>query len=656
MSRFLLSGAFIASAFAFCSPAFAASSVDEVLITASRIDQPAYAVGGSFSIITGEELEQRQTQFIGDALRSVPGVAVNRSGSFGAQTQLRIRGAESNMTLVLIDGVKVNAPADFGNDFDFGNLVALDVDRIEVLRGAQSSIWGSNAIGGVVNIVTKEPARGFHALASFEGGSFDTTNYRARIAYGAEKFGASLGGSLFHTNGISQADVKFGARERDGNRNGTANGRIKIAPVDNLTITLDGRYVNSKLDTDSSPPFDSDDVTHLNERWGNATADWKLFDGHVQNIATASVLDIKANSASAAGASSFSNRGAKEIYSDQVNLTADTNVLVPAKHRLTLLAEYERDTGASASVSPFFSSANPNRVTENRGYVAEYSVGLFDQLFLSASARRDDNNRFADTWTYRGTASFRIPSTGTRFHGSYGTGVESPTFGDIFGFPGFSLPNLALQPETSRSIDFGIEQRLFANRLKVDITAFQNRIDNRIATVFFNDPVFGPSFHSDNVAGRTKVEGIELTATALITADLTLDLSYTYMNTQSPAGAELIRRPRNSGSAYLNYAVPQWRANFNLGVAYQGRSRDTDFCGLSAGSCSVFAPPTFPSPFDVNLRGSTLVTLAGSYDVTDYLQLHARVENALDQRYEQVVYYGSPRIAAYGGLTLKFGE
>src|SRR5262249_1728443 len=112
---------------------------------------------------------------------------------------------------------------------------------------------------------------------------------------------------------------------------------------------------------------------------------------------------------------------------------------------------------------------------------------------------------------------------------------------------------------------------------------------------------------------------------------------------------------RNAGSAYLNYAVPHWHANFNLGVAYNGRSRDTDFCLFDGSSCRTFSPP-FPAAQDVNLRGSTLVTLAGSYDITKYLQLHARLENALDQRYEQTVYYGAPRIAAYGGLTLKFGE
>lgn len=647
MSRFVWFGGLLVSAWALAPPAFA---VEEVIVTASRIDQPAYAVGGSFSIVTGEEIERRQIQFIGDALRAVPGLAVSRSGGFGAQTQLRIRGAESNMTLVLIDGVKVNAPADFGNDFDFGNLIALDVDRIEVLRGAQSSIWGSSAIGGVVNIVTREPARGFRGLAAFEYGSFDTANYRARISYGSQKFAASLGGNLFHSHGISQADVKYGARERDGNRNGTANGRLRISPAETLTITLDGRYINSKLDTDSSPPFDSPDVTRLNQRWGNATVDWTFFDGHVQNIATASVLDIKAASGDGAG-SHFANRGSKEVFSDQLNITGDTTFIVPASHRLTLLAEYERDAGSSASASPFFSSANPNRVTENRGYVGEYSVGLFDQLFLSASARRDDNNRFADTWTYRGTAAFRIPSTGTRFHGSYGTGVESPTFGDIFGFPGFSVPNPALQPETSRSIDFGIEQRLFDNRLKFDVTAFQNRIDNRIATVFVIDPVLGPTFRSDNVAGRTKIEGLEFTAGALVTADLTLEASYTAMATADPGGAELIRRPRHTGSVHVNYGFAEGRANANLGVAYNGRTRDTDFCGpdFAAGFC------TFASS-GVNLRGFTLVTLAGSYDLTPGVRLHARVENALDRQYEQVVYYGAPRVAAFGGITVKFGE
>jgi vitamin B12 transporter len=640
MSRFSLLALSVSVALGLPHFAFARSADDEIIVTASRIDQPGYAVGGSYSIITDQELAQRQTLFIGDALRAVPGLSVNRSGPVGAFTQLRIRGAESNMTLVIVDGVKINRPD--GDSVDLGSLLALDIDRIEVLRGAQSSIWGSGAVGGVVNIVTKDPENGLHGFAAFEGGSFDTTDYKARISYGSERFAVSLGGTAFYTHGISQADVAFGAaHEADADRNGSVNGRVRITPVDNLVITLDGRYINANIHTDSSPPFDSDDVQHQNERWGNASAKLTLLGGHLVNIATASVLDIKSNDLSKDAGSTFTNDGSKTILSDQLSLYANSNWLVPAAHRLSLLFEYERDAGDTAFFSPFFSAPSTGlRVTENHGYVAEYGIGIANQLFVTGSLRRDDNNRFADTYTYRGTAAFRIQRTGTRFHGSYATGIENPTFNDLFGSDAKFKGNPNLQPETSRSIDFGIEQRFFSNRLTLDATLFQNRIDNRIEGA-------GPT--AVNIAGRTKIDGIEFTATALITADLTFDASYTAMDTADPTGAELTRRPRHSASAYLNYAFLHRRANMNVGVTYQGRSRDQDFCLPSGGGC------TFPFPFPlVDLRGHTLVTLAGSLDVTPHVQFHARIENALDQRYEEVLYYGSPRLSVFGGVSVKF--
>lgn len=619
----------------------AAVAQEEIIVTASRIDQPGYSVGGSYSIITEKDLAQRQTRFVSDALRAVPGVAVNRSGAVGSYTQLRIRGAEASQTLVLVDGVKANAPGDFANQFDFGNLLAIDIDRIEVLRGAQSSIWGSNAIGGVINIVSREPSHGFSGLAAFEGGSYDTTNYHARLAYGGQRFSVSLGGSAFFTHGISTADSRYGARERDQNRNDTADGRIKITPVDNLTITLTGRYINSELGTDATPPFDSDDIQHLNQRWGNAQVKWSAFNGRLENIAASSVLDIKSNTAGS-DSGIFSNRGSKEIYSDQINLYGATTLIAPARHRLTALFEFERDAGSSTFFSPFFSSTNPNRVTENRGLAAEYGLEIADQLFFTASLRHDDNSRFADTTTYRATAAYRILTTRTRFHGSYGTGVENPTFSELFGSGVNFVGNPLLQPETSRSVDFGVEQTFFANKAKLDVTLFENRIDSRITG-------FGTT--AINTPGRTKIRGIELMASVALAPHLQADFSYTAMNSQSPEGAELTRRPRHAGSLALNYEVQQWRANFNLGVTYNGRSRDQDFCVPTGGFCSFASPAPY-----VNLRGYALVTLAAAYEILPGIQLNARIENGLDQHYEEVIYYGAPRLSAFGGLTYKFGS
>ena len=595
-----------------------------IVTTASRLDQPGYAVGSAVTVIEGKDLEQRQIRFVADALRAVPGLAVSRSGNQGSLTQVRIRGAEANMTVVLVDGVKINDP---GNDdgVDFSDLLALDVARIEVLRGAQSVLWGSGAMGGVINIITR-PGEGKPSLTiDSEGGSRGTSNVIANVSGAGKRYAFNIGGSRYDTHGISTARNQ---PETDPYRLNAVFGRLRFDPFENLSLSVAGRATTSNLSYDSFPPFDRQDTSSSQKRWVNARARLKLLDGHLENIAQGSILHGEAHY------NTFGTvfEGDKRSFSNQTTVFWDTTPVVPLAHRATFLVEHEH-----SEANGTFSTGGNIQETNNTGYAGEYGVSYDDRLFLTAGARFDHNSRFEDAKTFRVTGAWRFIAAGTRLHTSYGTGVRNPTLYELFGYGGTFVGNPNLSPERARSADIGIEQTLWGGRLVADVTLFRNVV---------NDLITGSGNTAINLPGTTKINGVELTATAEVTAGLTLDGSYTMMQTQDASGTELTRRPRNVAALHANYAVPAWSANFNAGIEYSGRSRDEDF----------YAGGTFPYPgLVVDLQPYTLVSFAASYDLTPRVQLHARVENALNQDYEEVIYYGEIGLSAFGGVRVKLG-
>ncbi|MFO1153914.1 MAG: TonB-dependent receptor plug domain-containing protein [Rhodospirillales bacterium] len=256
-----------------------------VVVTATRYPVDAATVGSSISVITAEDLQQQQTRFVSDILREVPGVAVNRSGTFGSLTQVRIRGAEGNQTLVIIDGVEVNDPAN-GDEYDFGNLLASDIERIEILRGPQSILYGSNSIGGVINIITKRGTGGVTMTGRGEGGSFGTFNGGGSIGGRNEKVNAYVGLSGYSTEGIN---ISPQGSEDDGYDNATLNSSFGVKPLENLELTGSLRYVWGNLqydgfgDATNSAGFivsnDADEEAKTTALSGRAQAKLTLFDG-----------------------------------------------------------------------------------------------------------------------------------------------------------------------------------------------------------------------------------------------------------------------------------------------------------------------------------------------------------------------------------------
>ncbi|MBK8908524.1 MAG: TonB-dependent receptor [Rhodospirillales bacterium] len=621
-----------------------ATTLAPVVVTATRYPVEAKTVGSTVTVITGEELRKKQTPLALDALRDVPGLSVSRNGPVGAQTQVRIRGGEGNHTLVIIDGVKINNPA-AANNADIGDILASDIERIEVLRGPQATLYGSNTIGGVINIITRRGEGPATVRSEIEGGSFGTVAGRASIGGGDERANAYVGISGLHTDGVNAS--RFGDEE-DGYDNITVNSRAGVNLTDNIEITGSLRYVDTTLQFDdfgaaTEPgtniiiPNDADLEQDTSSLSGRLQGKLTLLDGAWDHIVGFSGLRTT-NDTFTDGAKTAFFDAEKTILDYQSNFFFDTPSIADAAHGLTFLVERESESAESAA------AGSPS--IDTTGIAGEYRLTLWDRLFVTGGLRHDFNDQFEDATSPRVTAAYLHRDTATRLHGSWGEGVQNPTVAELFGFFGTFIGNPDLKPENSVGWDAGIEQSLFGDRVTADLTYFNNRIQDFISSEFV--PALGVS-RPINLEGTTRVQGVEVSLSAEIVENLTLSAAYTYTDSEDPDGAELTRRPQHMASANLNYGFiadedGRNRANVNLDVRYTGDREDL-----------VFLSPTFESE-RVTLDSYALVNLAGSYELVPGLAVIARVENLLDEDYEDVFGFQTPGIGVYGGVrgTLQF--
>lgn len=628
-SRFL--SAFLISFVAPLSMAYAQGPAEEVVVSASRVPIAAQQSGSALSVIDGAVLEARQIETPFDALRSVPGIAVSRSGALGALSEIRIRGGEANHTLVLIDGVEANDPAQ-QSEFNFAHLLSPGIERIEVLRGPQSALWGADAVSGVVNIVTVAPTPGLFARGSAEGGSFATRQVSGLFNAGTETAGAVLHAAYLKTDGINIAET---GSEKDGYENLTLGGRgfVQMAPEFVLSGSL--RHVNGNNDYDSGfpVPIDTGNYSHSAQTYGRAQAKLTLFGGSLEAIAGASLTRTRADNF-LDGALTNDSSGGKTKFDLQANgFWSGTMFGASLKQRVSAAAETARETFKQHYVG--FALADQSEALNESGAAVEYWAGYDERVFVSLGARHDWNQRFADATTWRATISAPIAAFDARLHASAGTGVKNPDFFELFGFiPSSFVGNPSLTPETSFGYDAGVAFGLFAQALRLDLTYFHADLEDEIFTDFAAFPST-----ARNMRGKSERQGVEVGATAELGEGWSLAAAYTYTESTANDVVEL-RRPRHVGSLAMDYRFAGGKAVATVGADLHGSQRDTDF--------STFKTVTLPA--------YTLVRLAGSYELGDGFTLTARIENALNQRYEEVIGYRARGFGAYAGIRAAVGK
>jgi len=620
-----LSGALLASS----ARADAPVALSALSVTANRVPTTAAETGSALTVITGEELEHGQTTILSDALRTVPGVAVNRTGPMGALTQVRIRGSEGNQTLVIVDGVEMNDPAS-GSEYDFANLLAGDIERVEVLRGPQSALYGSDAVGGVINIITKRGHGAPSVRGALEGGSFGTVAGRAALSAGDERYDFAVSGQAVSSDGVSVANKWRGNPETDGYRNATAAANVALRPSDTSELSVVGRYTRFRTDTDDfvggRGAVDSGTDTTGTQYFGRLQGKVAVFDGRWEHIVGLSYGNQRRDYRDSGKTVTSTYEGRKTKADYQTNLTFATG---PASHVLTAAVEHEDDKAITKS-----SYSNFDRSVGSTGLVGLYKLGLFDRLSLTGSVRHDDNDLFRDATTWRATAAYVAAGTDTKLRASYGTGVKNPTLFELYGYTATYAGNPNLTPEKARGWDVGIDQPLGAGpwgrSAALDATYFNQRI---------RDLITGTGRTSVNMAGESRVRGVELGLTVAPVAALSLRASYTLTDGVDANGAELVRRPKQLASLTAHYRFLDDRANANLGVVHNGRTSDWAYDAAYNRQVVTLAP-------------YTLVNLGGSYALTERVEVFGRVENLFNRRYEEVYSYGAPGRAGYLGLRL----
>jgi vitamin B12 transporter len=630
-------------------PAIAQSvPLPELVISANLTPTEASKVGSANTVILGEELRAKGFTTVSDALRTVPGVAVSQAGGRGSLTQVRIRGSEANHVLVMIDNVPVN---DFANgDFNFANFAIEDVERVEVVRGPQSGLYGANAHAGVISIITKS-GRGIgrpQANVRLEGGSMNTGTAAGTFRGSAGPFYGSVSVENYQTSGHNIS--RFGD-ERDGSRALTTTAKVGVDFTPEFNVEGTVRRVRRFTEFDSQPffgpfeglafdsPVDFNRFTGTNQR---VAATWSLFEGRfVQRLAASRYDERRHDDDIVFGF--FRSRGHRDNFDYKATLINETQWFGGERHTLTGVVDRQDEfltiSSASLAFDPdaaAFWAAGAKRRRD--GVAGEYQVDLPFGLTLTGAVRHDMNSGFEDVTTWRVTGSQRIAQTATRLHGSAGTGVTNPTFIEQFGFfVGSFIGNPDLKPEHSLGWDAGIEQGFLAGRLVVDVTYFAADFEDKITLVsagggFISTPV--------NVEGISPRRGVEVTTRATPVDWLTLTGSYTYTDARLADGTPEIRRPRHAaaGSATASFADGRGRATARF--VYNGTMPDT-----------WFRFPLTP----VTNAAYTLVGGIVEYDVLPNLTLYVRGENIFDAKYEEVFSHVAPGAAVYAGVKGRFG-
>lgn len=581
---------------------------DDIVVYGVRLDQPQSAVGSSVYVITADDIDALGVDYVVDAIASAPGVTINQNGSQGGAASVRIRGAASAQTLVIVDGVVVNDPSAPGGGFDFARLDPSNIDRIEVLKGPQSTLWGTDAMGGVVNIVTKRPGEGLSGKLFAHGGSYGSLRGGASISGSGKRFDFRIAAVHNSTDGISKAD------EVNGNTEDDAYDATSVSLAGGTAIG-DARLQATVLWTEADTEFDSfsfgapgnvadgDELSTTEELASNLSLQLPLIGGKLDNLFLVGYSDIDRQSF-ANGQPGFGSEGNRTIYRYQGTLTANES------NRIAF--GVEREDSEAGDIS-----------TSIDGLFALYEWRATDALTLTAGLRNDDHEQYGDETTGRVAIAFN-PHHQLTFRASWGEGFKAPTlFQTTFFCCGASEANANLKPETSEAYDIGVTLRSADARGEIGLTYFEQETKNLI------DFSFAIGAY-ENIASATS-DGIELNSRYRVSDWLETSINFAWIDAKDGAGVDLIRVPRQSGDLRLAFN-PDGRFAGAVSMRYNGEEQDPN------GVVSSW----------------TRVDVSGRYALQDNLELYARIENLLDRQYQQVIGYGTPGLSGYVGARITF--
>ena len=628
----------------------------DVVVSATKTPIPAKQVTSAVEVITGEDMQQRKIRTVSEALRWAQGLSVNQSGGPGTTVDVRIRGGTPEQTLVLIDGAIVNS-ATIGI-YDFANLTSDNIERIEILRGSQSMLWGSDAMGGVINITTKRGRDKPNISGFAEYGSFNTIREGAGLAgkKGPVDFSGSI--SRWDTAGFSAINYRRGAAERDGYHNWQGSLRLGADLPKDGRIDFSFRWLNSIVNFDgfafNSVTFASDPADVLGAKSKDSQY---IFAGNYmqpitswwsQRLTLSRAMDnlvsdggtVERNVVTGAvGPIGFPFRSQIETTSNRIEWQHNVQIGKPLS--LTAGYQFREQKGDNRNLLTNEGVFADKIVSSHAGF-GEAQLNLWDRVFGTAGIRQDEYNVFGSATTYRVTGGYLHHETGTKLRGSYATGFRAPTINQLF-FPGFGTPNL--QPEKSQALDAAIEQTLPNDWGSISVGYFWTRYRNLILSVFDPTVCTAPGsfgFCAQN-AGLARAQGVEVNTKLKLYRDgrwvksLDVQINYTYAATRdfsSGPDTRLPKWPLHQVTTVISYQ-PIEGLHANLEGRYFGQRFNN--VGNDGSVSSLF-----------------VWNLSASYDVTKQVQAYLRFDNMFNEKYEEVLFFGTPIRSIFGGVRINY--
>lgn len=612
-----------------------ATAVADVIVTANRSAQPIERVGASVTVLTQAAIEARQTPAVAELLAQTPGVSFTRNGGVGTSTGVNIRGAESQHTVVLIDGVKLNDPSSTQGGFNFGNLLVGDTARIEVLRGAQSTLWGSQAIGGVVNIVTAEPTEALQGSLDAEAGARGTTYFRGGVGGANERLSWRLAASRYDTDGFSA----FAAgKEDDGYTNTGLSGRLNVKVTDAVSLDLRSVWSSGRNDFDAFNG-DSREYGKTQELVAYAGLNFDLLDGRFRNRIGYAHTDTDRrnfNPDNTVQTLTFDAEGQNRRweYQGAFAFTEALNATFGLEHEKS---EMKTRSPGDWDPNPAFGRGE----AELNSAYGQVQWTVLDGLTLTGGLRYDDHAQYGDNLLGQVAAAWALNEGDTVVRASWGQGFRAPGLYELYSEYG----NLTLQPEEFDSWEIGVEQRLF-DRVVVSATYFNRQADNEIRYNGCSTPSTDPLCTVNGVGRwgyyrnvqKTEAQGVELVGRVDVTERLNVSANYTWTDAKSASGAtdgkRLTRRPEHMANLAADY---DWAFGLKTGLAvrYVGETFNNDANTVVVGEY-------------------TLVDIRASYPINDNLEVYGRIENAFDEDYQTVLNYGAPGQGVFGGVRVRF--
>ncbi|MGH7323775.1 MAG: TonB-dependent receptor plug domain-containing protein [Candidatus Rokuibacteriota bacterium] len=628
--------------------------LEPVVVTATKIESPAERLGAAVTVITEEDIQLYRWETVGDALRHVPGVDIQQSGGFGKTTAIRIRGASPQQVQVLVDGVRVKSPTT--GSAELADISIDQIERIEVVRGPQSTIYGADAIGGVVNIITKRGRGPFAPYASVEFGNYDTHRERAGFSGSVGLFDYSLAGSWFESGGRTTFERARGRFSNDETEQGALSTRLGLTLPLSGHIGLSARYTNTASElpfdgvtpTAQSPFFVLDpnaeqfsetltvalEWTQKPVEWFEVRARYGVFWNWLTFRDPATPDDAEAGNLDLDPVFGGASRS-------QIDVRRQEAELITAWHAgkwntLTLGGEYRTESGDIDSTFAGSTTVLDEHLNTVSGFIQD-ELRLFDRLILSGGVRLDDHSRFGSVTTGRASAVFLIRETGTKLRGTWGEGFRAPTINDLF-FPQFSNPDL--KPERSESWDAGFEQRFWRDRLRLGATYFDNWFRNLIQFTFDASLCPPGNFGCPINVGRARTKGFEASGALDVLDTLTVSGSYTYTDTEDlETGHRLRRFPKNRFTGAL-----AWEPVKALSLFAEAQVVSKQFDGEPR--------PSNPGYHRIDVGGTWhIVPRRG---VVPALDLTVRVNNVTDEEYMEVLGFPALGINVLAGLQVRY--